>query len=119
LEGEDEARHVLRAPDGRCRAERDEHDVVAVLPERAAFLLHHADDGEAVAVDLDELADGIAADVELLRRGDAEDADALLRLIVERSEEAAAIDPVVEDVLIGAVDAVELQAMARVAEFEL
>src|ERR1051326_4284361 len=119
LEGEDEALHVLAAPDRGGGAEGDENDVVAVLPEGAAFLLHDADDGEAVAVDLDETADRIGAELEFLRDGLSDDADAFLALRVERREEASALDPVGEDVLIRSVDAEELHGVGRLAALGL
>src|SRR2546430_10208087 len=80
LERQDQALHVLRTPNGRGGGERDEDDVVAVLAEGAAFLLHDADDGEAVAVDLDGFADRVGAELELLGDGLPDDADALLAL---------------------------------------
>src|ERR1043165_1978332 len=119
LEGKDEAFHVLAPPDRGGGAEGDEDDVVAVLPEGTAFLLHHADDGEAVAVDLDRLAEGIGGELELFRDGLPDDADAFPALRVERGEEAAALDPVVEDVLIRSVDAHELHGVVRLAALGL
>src|SRR5207302_6457067 len=60
LEGQNEPLHVVRTVHDGGRGERNENDVVAVLAELAALLLHDADDSEAIVVDGDLFADGIA-----------------------------------------------------------
>ena len=94
--------HLVLTVDRRGSGERDEDHVVGVAGNRAAPLLHHADDREAVAVQLDRLPDRVTQS-QLPRDVCAQDGHALLRFLIDGRKEAPMIDPLIGHFLIRAV----------------
>ena len=119
LKREHEFAHVVAAVDHRRRGERDHHDVILIVAERAALFLEDSDYRERVTVDLNDFADRFATQLERVDDLQADNADALLRFVVERSEEAAVLDPVVHNLLVCAAHRIKLRRMDRVAVLHL
>ena len=83
--------------------ERDVDNIVRIVADRRAALLHHADDGEVVVIHADVFADRVAQP-QLPCGLESEDGYAFLCFLIERAEEAAVIDELLGHVRIALVD---------------